>query len=134
MQLYTIGGVPQKYAFESLKKEQIKNSYGDEFLDFFEDIEKNQWLFFSETYTHFLKLNDFEKKEYSLKRFKSGLEAAADVFGFGFEERRKQAKFREKRVLYFCKKLIYKQLRPMAHPCNPLLVLHFLKIEYAHKP
>jgi hypothetical protein len=77
-----IGGVPQKYASESLKKKQIKNSYGEEFLDFFEDIEKNQWLFFSEAYTHFLKLNDLEKKDYSLKRFKSGLEAAADVFGF----------------------------------------------------
>ena len=88
VQLYMIGGVPQKYASESLKKKQIKNSYGEEFLDFFEDIEKNQWLFFSEAYTHFLKLNDLEKKDYSLKRFKSGLEAAADVFGFGFEERR----------------------------------------------
>jgi hypothetical protein len=94
-----IGGVPQKYASESFKTKQIKNSYGEEFLDFFEDIERGRWHIFSEQYTHFLKLSDLEKKDFSQKRFKAGVEAAADIFGLGLDERKNRQNLNKKEFM-----------------------------------
>ena len=61
-------------------------------------------IFFSEAYTRISQIKRLRKKKKIIaRRFKSGLEAAADVFRFGFEERKTGKIKREKRVLYFCK-------------------------------
>lgn len=88
VQLYMIGGIPDKYSSDSLKRKQVKNQYGEEFLDYFEDLERGKWHLIADEYKHFLNLNEFEKRDFSLKKFKSGIEAAADVFGLAVEERR----------------------------------------------
>src|SRR5690606_40238006 len=69
----------------------------EEFLDFFEDIERGRWHIFSEQYTHFLKLSDLEKKDFSQKRFKAGVEAAADIFGLGLDERKNRQNLKDRK-------------------------------------
>lgn len=73
-------GQGQKY-----KSKKIKVQFGEDFLSWFEDYSGNGYLTsrrFNDLYTEFLGINDFEKKEYSKKRFKKGLEVAAENFGF----------------------------------------------------
>jgi len=99
VQLYLIGGIPEKYSSDTLKRKQLKTNYGEDFLDFFEDIERGRWHIFSEQYTHFLKLSDLEKKDFSQKRFKAGVEAAADIFGLGLDERKNRQNLNKKEFM-----------------------------------
>ena len=98
VQLYLLGGISESYTSESIKRKQVKNNYGEEFLDFFEDIERGKWQFFSDLYVQFLSLNSFDKKDFSQKRFKSGLENVTDLFNIGFEDRKNRAAQNKKEV------------------------------------
>lgn len=88
VQLYLMAAIPDQYSSETIKRKQIKNNYGEEFLDYFEEMARNTWLFFGDEYTGFLKFSDQERKEYSQKRFKSGVESGADLFGIELLERK----------------------------------------------
>lgn len=94
VQVYFENGVMEVTASDKLKRKQIKLNYGEEFLEWFDGYESptvdEGWDFFNTMYTDFLKESDFEKKDYSVKRFKSGIESVTEVLNIDYKERKKR--------------------------------------------
>lgn len=89
--MYLRVGVKELVNSEKLKRKHIKLSFGEEFLDWFDQYSQNgcnEWKPFKELYNNFMLENDFDKKDYSQKRFKKGIEIASENFGSSTETRR----------------------------------------------
>jgi hypothetical protein len=74
-----------------IKRKHIRLNFTEEFIDWWDLYsEKGSTNFepFKELYEGFLKQNDFDKKDYSQKRFKRALEESAEKFGFSLESKR----------------------------------------------
>jgi hypothetical protein len=71
-----------------LKRKHIKLHYTEEFLEYFDDWNGGQWTMFHDLYSSFLKSNDFDKKDYSQKRFKKAIQESGELFGIIIEERK----------------------------------------------
>lgn len=89
-QKYLSGGLKVVESGENLKKKHIRLSFGEEFLDYFLQIisESERWRVFGEEYKHFLAQNDYDKKDYSQKRFKKAIEDSCDTFGYELKQER----------------------------------------------
>lgn len=90
--IYLQAGIARMEQSDKLRKKTIKTSFGDEFLEYFEEmIERaDGWLVFNNEYKTFLNQNEFEKKEYSIKRFKAALVRSCELFGFAYASMRNQ--------------------------------------------
>jgi hypothetical protein len=79
---YLESGIKEQGTSEKMKQKQIKLSFGEEFLEWFHEYSGNgcrAWKPFKELYNNFMVENDFDKKDYSQKRFKKGLEVTAEI-------------------------------------------------------
>jgi hypothetical protein len=88
---YLMGGIKEVKTSEKMKRKQIKLSFGEEFLEWFDHYKDNgceDWKAFKEVYNNFMLENDFDKKDYSQKRFKKGIEIASETFEIVSETRR----------------------------------------------
>lgn len=88
VQAYLKEGISDQYNSESMKRKAVKLNFGDEFFDYFEELKVEEWKFISDEYAYFLNQSGLEKKDFSMKRFKAGLESAAETMGYTFEERK----------------------------------------------
>jgi len=88
VQIYLTDGIPEAYTSETLRRKTIKLTWGEEFCDYYDELERGKWYGFTDEYTGFLKAADFERKDYSNKRFRAALEAASDAYGHRFEVRK----------------------------------------------
>lgn len=85
-QVYLESGIPDIEESESSKRKTIRLAYGEEFMSFFEEYATNgcrEYKFLNDLHKTFLSLNDFDKKDYSSKRFSRGIEDAAKIFELG---------------------------------------------------
>jgi hypothetical protein len=75
VQAYLQEGIKEVVNSEKLKRKQIRLSYGEEFLEWFEDAlpDLREYRFQMELYKEFLQSADLTEKEYSMKRFKAAL-------------------------------------------------------------
>lgn len=88
---YLKNGIKDIAQGDKYKAKKIKVQFGEEFLSWFTDYSGNGCANekkFGDLYTDFLNINDMEKKEYSRKRFKKGMEVAAENMGFAFTSRK----------------------------------------------
>lgn len=88
---YLKNGIKDVVQGEKYKAKKIKVQFGEEFLSWFNDYSANGCANekkFGDLYTDFLNTNDMEKKEYSRKRFKKGMEVAAENMGFKLSTRK----------------------------------------------
>lgn len=88
VQAYLMFGISDQYNSDSMKRKGIKLNFGEEFFDYFEEIKIGEWKFITEEYNYFLGQSGLDKKEFSQKRFKSGLENSCEVMSYTFEERK----------------------------------------------
>lgn len=88
VQAYLKEGISDQYNSDSMKRKSVKLNFGEEFFEYFEEIKIEEWKFISEEYTYFLGQSGLDKKDFSLKRFKAGLENAAEIMGYTIEERK----------------------------------------------
>ncbi len=91
LSLYLGSGIKELPTSLKLKRKQIKLSFTEEFLEWFNHYAENgceDWKAFKELYNSFMIENDFDKKDYSQKRFKKGLEVAGETFGHRVQSRR----------------------------------------------
>lgn len=76
------------------KKKKIKSMFGEEFLSWFEDYSGNGAANahrFMDLYTQFQNVTGFDKKDFSIKRFKKGLKIGAENFDYQLiEEKNRQ--------------------------------------------
>ena len=87
---YLKNGVKAVGAGVKMKRKHIRLSFGEEFLEYFDHLasEPEQWILSNEAYHQFLIQSNFEKKEYSHKRWKKGINIASEMLGFKLECRR----------------------------------------------
>jgi hypothetical protein len=81
VQMYLQDGIKEVVNSEKLKRKQIRLSYGEEFLEWFEDSldDLKEYRFQMELYKEFLQSSDMTEKEYSIKRFKSALTSGTEI-------------------------------------------------------
>jgi hypothetical protein len=73
-----------------MKRKHIRLSFGEEFLEYFDMItsEQEQWMLSTEAYHAFLLQSNFEKKDYSHKRWKKGISQASEMLGYKMDTRK----------------------------------------------
>jgi hypothetical protein len=89
--LYLGNGVIEQKNSVSLYRKHIKLNYGEEFLAYWDDLTNTPLAIFepfNKMYTDFLNMNDFDKKDYSSKRFSKALEDCCEKFGYKYEKKR----------------------------------------------
>lgn len=81
VQVYMEDGIKEVVNSEKLKRKQIRLSYGEEFLEWFEEElpELREYRFQMELYKDFLQSQDLTEKEYSMKRFKAALVSGTET-------------------------------------------------------
>jgi hypothetical protein len=92
---YLDAGIKETAASDKMKRKQAKLSFGEEFLEWFDHYSQNgcrEWKPFKELYNNFMVENDFDKKDYSQKRFKKGLDLTAQMFGNEVQTRRNRVR------------------------------------------
>lgn len=88
---YFNSGVKENENGIKLNRKHIKLNFGEEFLEWWD--EQNELLYnnykpFKELYSSFIVANDYDKKEYSQKRFKKALEESCDKFGINLDSKK----------------------------------------------
>ena len=93
VQGYLKFGVQAVINSDKLIKKQIKNQFGEEFLDYISDvIEKDgNWIKLENIYNDFLNMSGFEKKDYSVKRFTKAVEESCTLLNIAYQNKRDKA-------------------------------------------
>jgi hypothetical protein len=76
---------------DKYKRKKVSNMFTPEFTEWYLDLVENdnhEWHQTSALYNDFLNVNDWDKKEYSQKRFKLALKVASENFNIGFESKK----------------------------------------------
>jgi hypothetical protein len=96
-------GIAEAYNSESNKRKNIRLSFGEEYMDWWDEYISNgcgEWKQFRDLYTGFTAQNDFDKKDYSQKRFKKAIETSAEIFEQKLEQKKNaQTRLPEVRII-----------------------------------
>ena len=79
VKIYLTTGIASMDNSIKLKRKQVKLQFTEDFLDYYDDIEHNIWHGITEEWKSYLAKYELDKKEYSLKRFKKGLQIASET-------------------------------------------------------
>ena len=85
---YLENGIKEVTNSDKMKNKKIKQQFGEEFLEYFLDIQPNVFKFISDEWKGFLETYELDKKEYSLKRFKKALEIASKIYEIEYIDQR----------------------------------------------
>lgn len=69
---------------EKLRRKQVKLQFGEEMLDFLDQADSGVFRSVSEEWKGFMLRNEMDKKDYSLKRFKKGIEMGSKILGYDY--------------------------------------------------
>lgn len=89
--IYLAAGIKEVENSDKLKRKHIKLNFGEEALEKWEYYSQNgceDWKPLVEMFNSFMEENDFDKKDYNLKRYKKMLEVASDLYGWKLVTRR----------------------------------------------
>ena len=86
VQDYLSNGVQEYGMTASMIRKNLKNQFGDEFAEYFEEISCNdQWVGIDPLHQEFLSMYGLDKKDYSRKKFTSALKYGSEIFGLNLE-------------------------------------------------
>jgi hypothetical protein len=88
VKLYMEFGILQVDNSTKLKRKNIKLTFGEEFLEYFDDLEereKSNYFILTDEWKSFLIRNELEKKEYSLKKFRKALDQSCKTMNLSLE-------------------------------------------------
>lgn len=91
IQHYLLAGVIELPPSDTLQRKAIRTSYGEEFMEWFDEYSQNgcnEWKNSTGLYADFCSQNNFDKKDYSQKRFKRAVQDAAEKFGYELKTQR----------------------------------------------
>lgn len=74
---------------EKLRRKQVKQQFGEDFLDYLDSFiadDLNTYKGMSEEWKNFLNIYELDKKDYSLKRFKKGLQIGSQLLEIDYIE------------------------------------------------
>ena len=69
---------------EKLRRKQVKLQFGEEMLDYLDQADSGVFRSVSEEWKGFMLRNEMDKKDYSLKRFKKGIEMGSKILGYDY--------------------------------------------------
>lgn len=89
-QKYLSGGLKMMDSGEKMKRKHIRLSFGEELLEYFDQLvsESPRWRLSTEAYHLFLDQNNFDKKDYSQKKWKKGLADSCEMMGYEMQTKR----------------------------------------------
>lgn len=96
---YLEHGITEAYTSTTLTKKELKIRLTPEFLEFFESIDLGTANMFEDLYNGFLNESGYEKKEYSVKRFRTALVMACEKLNLTFTSRKCSWKGGKKEVV-----------------------------------
>lgn len=73
---------------EKLRRKQVKLQFGEEMLDYLDELAKDKWMSITEEWKGFLVRNEFDKKDYSLRRFSKGINNGSKILNIDFLEQK----------------------------------------------
>ena len=84
---YLEHGVTEVPMSDKLIRKQIRVQFGEEFLEYYLGLKEEfgQWITHERLYNDFLAFCNFDKKEYSSKRFTKAVEETTKLLGYSFE-------------------------------------------------
>lgn len=87
---YLANGVPNMEFSDKMAKKALKNSYGQEFLEWFEEFLglPEEWVSIESLHNEFLNLYGLDKKEYSRKRFSMAIKYGSELMKIEIEQKR----------------------------------------------
>jgi hypothetical protein len=88
VKMYMNQGVMAVDNSDKLRRKQVKMQFGEEMLDFLDDCDSGVWRVTSDEWKAFLLRNEFDKKEYSLKRFAKGIKIGSQILDYDYEEQK----------------------------------------------
>jgi hypothetical protein len=103
VQNYLSFGVLEVANSEKLGRKQIRVQYSEEFLDFIlvaSEEHKSYPVKLEQLYNDFLNQSNFDKKDYSIKRFSKALEESCQILGIAYSGTRSK-QFGNKKVVTF---------------------------------
>ena len=89
--MYLDVGIKEVKSSEKMKRKTVKVQFGEEFLEWWDDYAANgrtNWHQFGTEYDAFLGSNKFEKRDFSVKRFRKSITETAKIFGLTYESRK----------------------------------------------
>lgn len=88
--MYLDAGIIVVENSEKMKRKHIKLAYGEEFLEYFDDLTKvtKKWYSITEEHNSFMQANSLTSRDYSMKRFRKALQETSNSLGFSFETRK----------------------------------------------
>lgn len=84
VRLYMNKGVMAVDNSEKLRRKQVKLQFGEEMLDFLDDVDSGVYRGITDEWKGFLLRNEMDKKDYSIKRFHKGLKIGTQILGWEF--------------------------------------------------
>lgn len=88
VKFYLQNGIIDVANSDKMKNKKIKQQFGEEFLEYFLDLQGNVFKFITDEWKGFLETYELDKKEYSLKRFKKALEIASKIYEIEYIDQR----------------------------------------------
>lgn len=88
---YLDNGFDNGLTSDAMRKKHIKTNFGEEFSDWWKDYMENgrlEYSFLQSKYEDFVSSNGYEKKDYSMKRFKKALQTSCENFNLIFDQRK----------------------------------------------
>lgn len=105
IQFFLTAGVVEIKNSTTIQRKSIRLGFGSEFMDWFDEYAANgcgEWKNFTGLYTSFCAENQYDKKEYSQKRFRKAVEESAEKLGWTIENGKnsqsRQAEIRMKNI------------------------------------
>jgi len=87
---YLLHGLKTVETGDKMKRKHIRLSFGEEFLEFFDQLTSDtpRWIVSTEAYHAFLDQNNYDKKDYSQKRWKKAIADSCEILGIDIITRR----------------------------------------------
>ncbi len=88
---YLANGVVNIPFSEKMARKALKNQFGDEFVEHFEEIIKNgDWVSIDQLHQEFLNMYGMDKKDYTRIRYKRGIKSGTELYGIEYLEQKHQ--------------------------------------------
>ncbi len=72
-----------------MAKKVLKNQFGDEFIEHFDDIIKNKdWVSIDQLHQEFLNMYGMDKKDFSRIRYKRGIKVGTELLNIAYFEQK----------------------------------------------
>lgn len=84
-------GVKDIAVGEKMHRKHIRLNFGEEYLDWWDSFikdEKGKWNDFKALYNSFLLSNDYDKKDFSSRKFKKAMDESVEKFAYKIQSRR----------------------------------------------